>query len=99
MRIPKTRTILLWSTQEAGQGWSEKISIEPKELRDFERIDSRVRFSRHELVADLVWSAGLDKSGRQSSRLQPMNSLELRALAMAAIELAGEMERAQEENG
>lgn len=85
------RTILLWSEG----GWFERVVVEARALRAPERVpENEARFKDDRLVADITWQAGL-LTNNQSSRLQPMNAIELRAFGVACIELAGEMERAE----
>jgi hypothetical protein len=83
------RTILLWTNGP----WFEHVSVSARPIKKSERSeDNASRFIEDRLVADIVWEAG-EKRTTQSTRLQPMNALELRAFGVACIELAGEMER------
>ena len=71
--------------------------MEAREIRDTERVEEReARFRQDTIVADITWKAGL-KENNQSSRLQPMNAIELRAFGVKCIELAGSMEEVERE--
>jgi hypothetical protein len=87
--------VLLWAHEK----WVNRMGVQARLIKDFERTqdDGREpRFREHELVADLYWEAGDEKSV-QSVKLQPMNAIELRAFGCKCIEVAGVMDDMQKD--
>ena len=74
-------------------GFTERLRIQARPQKEFE---AKLRFDRSELVAEISWSSD-ENNGRTGTRttLRPVNSIELRALGVACIELAREMEDVQ----
>jgi hypothetical protein len=71
--------------------------VEAREIKDTERVEEReARFRQDTIVADITWKAGL-KTNNQSTRLQPLNAIELRAFGVKCVELAGLMEDVERE--
>lgn len=88
------RSVVLWADGDA----VERIDVEARPLEPFERSESTdVRFKEDLWVASIQWVSGIDKRGSQSTRLRPMNAIELRAFGVKCIELAGEMEAVENE--
>lgn len=96
--LPSRRVVLC--SEEAGDGrYTETIEIEVRELPDWERKGVSKRFDPGALAASISHASLLEKRGGSSSRLSPVNSIELRAIGVACIELAAEMERIEKARG
>lgn len=89
------RSVVLWADGDA----VERIDVEARPLEPFERSaeTAAARFKEDLWVANIAWSMSIDKRGSQSTRLQPLNAIELRAFGVKCIELAGEMEAVENE--
>lgn len=98
MPEPLKRTITLWAETSRKETWFEKMEVAARELKTWERAGMDRRFVDNPLGAEISWSSGTERT-TQSTSLQPLNVHELRAFGVACIELACEMETAEEKKG
>lgn len=95
---PIKRVVILASSREAGVLWTEEMWVVAREQKDFERDSKDSRFDVEELIAEIQWKAGTPKT-MSGTTLRAMNAIELRAFGCKCIELAAEMEDAQNSRG